>query len=66
MMRLDPGTTRNSEGRIFPFTQDLRNLLLEQRAKAESLQREGFVSPWVFTYAGKGSKASRAVGKTPS
>jgi hypothetical protein len=60
MMRLDPGTTRNSEGRIFPFTQDLRNLLLGQRAKAESLQREGFVSPWVFTHAGKRFKSIKS------
>ena len=29
-LRLDPGTTKNGDGRVFPLTQDLRAVLLEQ------------------------------------
>ena len=52
-VRSDPGTTKNDEGRVFPFTQELRALLEEQRAKADAARAEGIVSPWVFTYKGK-------------
>ncbi len=46
---LDPGTTKNNEGRVFPFTQELRELLLAQKAARDQLQREkGIVCPWVF------------------
>jgi integrase len=50
---LDPGTTKNDEGRVFPFTQELRELLEEQRAATDQLQREkGIVCPWVFHHNG--------------
>jgi integrase len=39
-LRLDPGTTKNDEGRVFPLTTELRRLLEEQKASAEMLQRE--------------------------
>lgn len=46
---LDPGTTKNDEGRTFPFTQELRELLEGQREYTLKLQREeGKVIPWVF------------------
>jgi integrase len=53
-VRLDPGTTKNDEGREFPFTIELRVLLEAQKAKTEALQREhGIICPWVFHRAGK-------------
>ncbi len=46
---LDPGTTKNDEGRIFPFTRELRELLENQKERTLKLQREeGKVIPWVF------------------
>ncbi len=46
---LDPGTTKNNEGRVFPFTQALRELLIAQKAATDQLRREkGIVCPWVF------------------
>ena len=51
---LEPGTTKNEEGRVFPFTQQLRALLEEQRESTQALQREqGRVIPWVFHRDGK-------------
>jgi integrase len=39
-VRLDPGTTKNREGRVFYLTAELRQLLKDQRAAAEDLQRQ--------------------------
>jgi integrase len=51
---LDPGTTKNGEGRTFPLTNALRDLLLAQRAATDQLQRErGIIVPWVFHRDGK-------------
>ena len=47
-VRLDPGTTKNDEGRVFPFTGELRTLLLAQRAERDRLKHEGIVCRWVF------------------
>jgi integrase len=53
-VRLDPGTTKNDEGREFPFTAELRELLEAQRAKADTLKREGgTICPWVFHRKGQ-------------
>jgi len=52
VVRLEPGTTKNDEGREFPLTAELRELLEAQRAKAEALKREGIIYPWVFHRAG--------------
>jgi integrase len=55
---LDPGTTKNDEGRVFPFTQELRELLEAQRAATDLLQREkGIVCPWVFHRKGQPIKS---------
>jgi integrase len=57
-VRLDPGTTKNKEARVFPMTSDLRSLLEEQRRRTEQWQREtGTINPWVFTYRGKPFKS---------
>jgi integrase len=64
-VRLDPGTTKNDEGREFPFTKELRVLLEAQKAKTEALQRErGIICPWVFHRAGKPIKYFRRSWKT--
>jgi integrase len=55
---LNPGTTKNDDGRVFPFTQELRELLERQRATTTQLQREkGIICPWVFHRDGKPIKS---------
>jgi integrase len=39
-VRLDPGTTKNREGRVFYLTPELHQLLKEQRAAAAEIQRQ--------------------------
>ncbi len=57
-VRLDPGTTKNDEGRVFPFRQELRELLEAQGAETERLQREkGIICPWVFHRDGRQIKS---------
>ncbi len=54
----NPGTTKNDEGRVFPFTEELRELLTEQRAVTDKLQREkSVICPWVFHRNGKRIKS---------
>jgi integrase len=53
-LRLEPGETKNGEGRMFPFTPDLRAVLEGQRQKTTALeQAEGRIVPWVFHRHGK-------------
>lgn len=54
IIRLDPGVAKNKEGRLFPFTSELRSILEEQRKKTVALQKElGKIIPWVFHRNGK-------------
>ena len=39
-IRVDPGTTKNREGRVFYLTPELHQLLKEQRAVADGIQRQ--------------------------
>jgi integrase len=39
-VRLDPGTTKNREGRLFYLTPELQQLMKEQRASADEIQRQ--------------------------
>ena len=49
-VRLDPGTTKTGEGRVFPFTAALRALLERRRRLTRNLERElGRAVPHVFT-----------------
>ena len=49
-VRLDPGTTKTGEGRVFPFTAGLRMLLTRRRAITDRRERElGRSIPHVFT-----------------
>jgi len=53
-VRLDAGTTKNGEGRVFPFTHELRALLLALRDYTRQIERErGVICPWVFHRNGK-------------
>ncbi len=51
VMRLDPGTTKNDEGRTFPFKKHPRlgALIVVQMERTVALQRQrGRIIPWVF------------------
>lgn len=48
VVRLEVGTTKNREGRSFPFTEALRAVLLERRAAADALKAERIIVPFVF------------------
>ena len=63
-VRLEPGTTKNEEARIFPFTEELRAVFESQRAKADALKKEGVICPWVFHRHGKRIKEFRRSWKT--
>lgn len=61
-LRLDPGTTKNDDGRLFVMTPELRAVLLEQRAATETLQQAtGQIVPLVFHRQGRPIKAFRRV-----
>ena len=45
IVRLEPGTTKNREARQFPFTEELRAVLTEQREKADRLKARGRITP---------------------
>lgn len=47
-VRLDAGTTKNRDGRVFPMTAELRSLLEARQAEHEGLKREGRIVPYVF------------------
>lgn len=48
-VRLDVGTTKNGEGRLFLMTAELRALLLVQREYTDQVQhKRGIICPWVF------------------
>jgi len=59
-VRLDPGTTKNDEGRVFPFTRELRELLEAQHAEHDRLKKAGTIEPWVF-WEMRGKSGSRTV-----
>ena len=59
-MRLDPGTTKNGEGRTFPFTAALEALLKAQKAEHERLKKANRIVPLVFHRDGKRIKHVRA------
>ena len=47
-VRLDAGTTKNNEGRVFVMTDDLRALLKAEHAEHERLKKAGHTCPYVF------------------
>ena len=65
IVRLEPGTTKNDEARVFPFTRELRAVLEEQRIKLELLRKRGIICPWVFHRRESPSRNSAAPGRLP-
>ncbi len=64
-VRLDPGKTKNGEGRTFPITRDLREVLEQQKAITENLQRQfKVVCPRVFHRSGRPIKSFRVAFRT--
>ena len=49
-VRLEASTTKNGEGRVFPFTAELRRVLEDQQQSAERLKRAGILTPSVFVF----------------
>src|SRR5215831_9756196 len=48
-VRLEPGTTKNKQGREFPFAAELRALLEAQRVHTDAVQKvRGAIIPHVF------------------
>jgi integrase len=58
-VRLDPGTTKNDDGRVFPLTSELRTLLETQRDRRDGLRDQGQICPWVFNQNGGPVKSFR-------
>jgi integrase len=60
-VRLDAGSTKNGEGRVFPFTTELRRILDDQQHVAHTLAREtGTIVRHVFCYT-KGQKTGNGI-----
>ncbi len=47
-VKLDAGTTKNREGRVFPMTTDLRTILKAQHVEQERLKTKGRIVRYVF------------------
>jgi integrase len=53
-LRLDPGETKNNEGRNFPLTPMLKTALEQQAQKTRALElAKGAIIPWLFHRNGK-------------
>lgn len=54
-VKLDPGTTKNNEGRVFPFGTypELEELLREAHQSHQRMARQGILIPWVFHRDGR-------------
>ncbi len=58
-VRLDVGRTKNRDGRVFPFTAELRALLEQQKAERDRLREAGTIVPYVFHRDGERIKNFR-------
>ena len=63
-VRLEPGTTKNDAGRVFPFTDTLRALLDELSAEHEALQKAGRSVPTCSIGTADASKACGSRGRS--
>jgi len=60
-LRLDPGATKNDEGRVVYLTAELKTLLAAQVERVDALQRRlGRIIPSLFPHGGKGSRAGKS------
>ncbi len=59
-LRMEPGETKNKDGRMFPLTPELREILEHQRARTVALQQAtGQILPWIFHRDGNPIKSFR-------
>jgi site-specific recombinase XerD len=59
-LRLDPGETKNGEGRNFPFTVRLRQIIEQQLERTKALEKAtGRIIPWLFHRDGRPIKTFR-------
>jgi integrase len=64
-LRLEPGETKNDDGRMFPLVRELRAILDRQRARTEALQRAtGKIIPWAFHRDGDPIRCFRGAWKS--
>jgi integrase len=63
-IRLEPGTTKNRQARVFPMTAELRQLLQDQWARHKALLGEGYDCPWVFPYGARRFKSFKTAWRT--
>jgi integrase len=59
VVRLDPHTTKNDEGRTFPFTDALEQVLEAQKAEHDHLKAKDVICPWVFNRSNRKVKGKR-------
>ncbi len=59
-VRLDPGSTKNGEGRVFPFTAELRRVLEDQQKAAGLFRKAGVITPFVFFHT-TGKKTGKRI-----
>src|SRR5689334_3265797 len=59
-IRLDAGTTKNGDGRVFPFTTELRRILAAQHTVAQQLKQHDTIAQYVFCYT-SGKKAGKPI-----
>src|SRR5215467_4706218 len=62
-VRLEPGATKNEEGRVFPFTTELRKILEGQQQIAEELRAKGIDTRFVFCHT-VGEKAGQRISES--
>jgi hypothetical protein len=59
-LRLEPGETKNAEGRQFPLTPALRAVLERQRARTRAIEKATrTIIPWLFHRSGRPIKSFR-------
>ena len=58
-VRLEPGTTKNQAGRVFPFTDTLRTLLAALWAEHKAMEKAGTICRFVFHRNGRRIKGFR-------
>ncbi len=62
-LRLDPGDTKNDEGRTVYLTPELQTLLSQQLKRVDRLAKQtGCVIPWVFPHLKKGRLQGKRIG----
>jgi integrase len=59
-LRLDPGTTKNDDGRVVYLTSELKTMFAAQREVVRTLERRlGHAIPYVFVHVGKHHEGKR-------